>query len=64
MKIQMTKPRSTKFYTVDPNNKEKHKERRIKKLMLQNISVEEWKEAVTEFHKYKNKKDIIEEKLL
>jgi hypothetical protein len=32
--------------------------------MLQDISVEEWKEAVTEFHKYKNKKDIIEEKLL
>lgn len=61
MKIQMTKPRSTKLYTVDPNNKEKHKERRVKKLLLQHLSIDEWKQEVEDYKN--NKKDSIEKKL-
>ncbi len=62
MKIQMTKPRSTKLYTVDPNNKEKHKERRVKKLLLRHLSINEWKQEVEDYKN--NKKDSIEKKLL
>lgn len=61
MKIQMTKPRSTKLYTVDPNNKEKHKERRVKKLLLQHLSIDEWKQEVEDYKN--NKKDFSEKKL-
>ena len=62
MKIQITKPRSTKLYTVDPNNKEKHKERRVKKLLLRHLSINEWKQEVEDYKN--NKKDSIEKKLL
>lgn len=61
MKIQMTKPRSTKLYTVDPNNKEKHKERRVKKLLLRHLSIDEWKQEVEDYKN--NKKDFSEKKL-
>lgn len=61
MKIQMTKQRSTKLYTVDPNNKEKHKERRVKKLLLQHLSIDEWKQEVEDYKN--NKKDFSEKKL-
>lgn len=57
----MTKPRSTKLYTVDPNNKEKHKERRVKKLLLQHLSIDEWKQEVENYKN--NKKDFSETKL-
>ncbi len=62
MKIQMTKPRSANQYTVDPNNKEKHKERRVKKLLLRHLSINEWKQEVEDYKN--NKKDSIEKKLL
>lgn len=61
MKIQMTKPRSANQYTVDPNNKEKHKERRVKKLLLQHLSIDEWKQEVENYKN--NKKDFSETKL-
>lgn len=61
MKIPMPKPRSTKLYTVDPNNKEKHKERRVKKLLLQHLSIDEWKQEVEDYKN--NKKDFSETKL-
>ena len=57
----MPKPRSTKLYTVDPNNKEKHKERRVKKLLLQHLSIDEWKQEVEDYKN--NNKDFSETKL-